>query len=79
MNDVVSGTNVVTRCKIKIGSVTVDGDTEGNQSSERVTAYAVYSDDPNSENRKWAMSTPMFNLTMTINNPGAFGQLKQGM
>jgi len=68
----------VTRCKVRVNWATKEHDKEGNQVSERVTASAVYSDDPNSENKQWSQWTPAFSLDMTITNPGAFGRLESG-
>lgn len=56
-------------------SVNKQKDTNGNQTSEQINLQAVYSDDPNSENRKWSQATPAGSLSATINNPGAFGAL----
>ena len=74
--------NAVTRAKIRVGSVIEcfddHGETKGQKNAERVVAHAVYSDDPNSENKQWSKWTPMFHLDMTINNPGAFGKLEAG-
>lgn len=66
------------RAKVRIGWVTKEHDKEGNQISERVTASAVYSDDPASENKQWSQWTPAFTLDMTITNPGAFGKAVAG-
>jgi hypothetical protein len=68
----------VTRCKVKVNSVVEGRDTGGTKTSENIYVNAVYSDDPNSENRQWSKWTPAFNLNMVINNPGAFGSLQQG-
>jgi hypothetical protein len=62
----------VTRCKVKVWDVVRSGE------SENVTISAVYSDDPNSENKQWAKYTPCFELRMTIDNPGAQGKLIKG-
>jgi hypothetical protein len=70
--------NAVTRCKVRVNWVSKEFDKDKNQISERVTASAVYSDDPNSENKQWSTMTPSFSLDMTINNPGAFGNLASG-
>ena len=75
--------NAVTRAKIKIGTVRDDiqihvGDTPDTKLSETIHAFAVYSDDPESENRKWSQWTPALTLNMTVNNPGAFGKLIEG-
>lgn len=70
--------SAVLRAKIRVNWVTKEFDKEGNQVSERVTASAVYSDDPASENRQWSQWTPAFSLDMTINNPTAFGKAKDG-
>lgn len=56
-------------------SVKKNTDTNGKQYSEEISLNAVYSDDPNSENKKWAEATPAGSLLATINNPAAFGAL----
>jgi hypothetical protein len=66
------------RAKIRINWVSREFDKEGNQVSERVTGNAVYSDDPESENKQWSQWTPAFNLDMTITNPAAFDSVKSG-
>ena len=68
----------VLRAKIRVNWVAKEHDKDGNQVSERVTAGAVYSDDPASENKQWSQWTPSFTLDMTITNPGAFGRVKSG-
>lgn len=72
----------VLRAKIRVGSVMEDKTSKDGEnwekSSERVIAHAVYSDDPNSENKQWSQWTPSFHLDMTINNPGAWGKVKVG-
>jgi hypothetical protein len=57
------GMTPVTRCKVKVGSV-IASEFQGKKNRETVNIYGVYSDDPNSENRKWALTTPAFNLSM---------------
>lgn len=71
--------NAVTRCKVRVLNVIDQHLTDGDKYAENVMIGAVYSDDPESENRQWSLMTPMFNLSMTINNPKAFGSLKAGM
>ena len=69
----------VTRCKVRVGSVIEHKRQDtGEKYQEQISIYGVYSDDPNSENKKWATATPAFNLNMTIDNPGAFDKLKTG-
>lgn len=71
--------SAVLRAKIKVGTVIPEKNREtGEQTSERLVCHAVYSDDPESENKKWSQWTPSFHLDMTINNPGAFGKAKAG-
>jgi hypothetical protein len=67
----------VMRAKFRVGSVR-ENITNGEKDQEIVALSAVYSDDPDSENAKWSKWTPAGSLNMTINNPGAFGILKQG-
>ncbi|HYE72045.1 MAG TPA: hypothetical protein VEF04_01890 [Blastocatellia bacterium] len=68
----------VLRCKLQVISVSDSVDNDGTKSQERVQLMAVYSDDPASENRQWSKWTPSANFEMYINNPSAFGKLKQG-
>lgn len=69
------------RAKIKIGNI-IEGknssrpDGEIVKTNEQISAFGVYSEDPNSENRKWATATPSLNLNMQIDNPQAFGKLE---
>ena len=51
--------------------------------SERITFRAVYrnegySEDGADENNTYAIFTPMFDATMTLNNPALIGQYKIG-
>jgi len=48
------------------------------RSQENVQLFPVYSDDPESTNRAWAVATPSGNLQLTISNPHAQGRIKQG-
>lgn len=78
--------SAVLRVKVKVNSllnVTVYKqdevvNLEQDKQSERITADAVYSDDPNSENKQWSQWTPYFHLTMDINNPSAWNKLEKG-
>jgi hypothetical protein len=49
-------------------------DTEPKKYGERVVFHAVYSPDPDDENRAFWESTPSGRLEMQINNPTAFGR-----
>ncbi len=68
-------TEVALRCKMRVERVTRDYDQTGQPMNEHVTLQAVYSNDPESENAKWAKWTPSGKLEITINNPNAFGAL----
>jgi hypothetical protein len=68
----------VLRAKLRVSSVTRSIDGDGNVSSEKVDLIAVYSDDPESENKQWSTWTPAASFSMTINNPNAFGKLSNG-
>lgn len=75
--------NGVLRAKIKVGSI-VEGknssrpDGEAVKTNEQIFAHGVYSEDPASENKKWATATPSLSLNMQIDNPGAFDKLEAG-
>ena len=65
------------RAKFRVSSVQETNNREtGEKEQEYVSIHAVYSSDPNSENAQWSKWTPAGSLSMTINNPGAFGILK---
>lgn len=67
------------RAKIKCVKVTpYKHATTGAVISEAVHFDAVYSADPTTENYSFAQTTPALNLTMTIDNPDAFGCYKEG-
>ena len=68
----------VTRCKVRVGTVTHNIDSAGKVESETVELNAVYSSDPNSENAKWSKWTPSASFRLTINNPDAIGKLSKG-
>lgn len=46
--------------------------------NEQISFMAVYSSDPTSENYSWSKATPCASLSMTIDNPGAWGRFKEG-
>lgn len=69
-------TNV--RAKVQCGHVESLKDHEGNKIGEEIYAHAVYDSDPNSENHKWSVATPALSLNMTISNPSAFDNFRQG-
>jgi hypothetical protein len=46
--------------------------------SERLVFDAVYSADPNSENKVWATATPYGHLEMQVDNPKAWGHFTVG-
>lgn len=68
----------VLRAKLRVSEVTRAIDGDGNTSSETVKLIAVYSDDPDSENKQWSTWTPSAQFSMQINNPNAFGKLSNG-
>lgn len=51
---------------------------DGKRTSETVRMRAVYSDDPNHENKAWTQWTPSGSFEMTINNPAAIGKFEKG-
>lgn len=66
------------RAKFVCHSVQDHSDQNQKKTGESVQLSAVYSSDPNSENKAWAEATPSGSLSMHINNPGAFGAFEQG-
>ncbi|MDE2467211.1 MAG: hypothetical protein KGL35_00275 [Bradyrhizobium sp.] len=62
---------------MSIASVKSCCDQNGNKSSEEVTLQAVYGPE-GSPNAQWSKWTPCANLSMTINNPAAFGKVLPG-
>lgn len=64
------------RAKMSVSTVTRNADQSGNISSENITLQAVYGG--SEENKQWSKWTPSGTLTMTINNPDAFGKLLPG-
>lgn len=75
--------NAVIRAKVKVGYL-LEGKSfneetkEVTKNNEQITCHGVYDSDPESENHRWSTATPALNLTMQINNPGAFDKLVQG-
>jgi len=47
-------------------------------SQETFVLQAVYSEDPESENRQFAQASPSGSLTLTIENPYAMGYVENG-
>jgi hypothetical protein len=75
--------SAVIRAKVRVGYLlegkSFDEKTnEVKKHNEQITLHGVYDPDPESENAKWCTATPALNLTMQINNPGAFDKLKTG-
>jgi hypothetical protein len=66
------------RLKMSVGSVKSVADSNGNKSQEEIGLNAVYSNEEGSANKQWSKWTPSASLTMTINNPDAFGKLLPG-
>jgi len=62
--------------KMKCSTVKENGEGE-NKYSEEITLYAVYSDDPTSENYSFSQATPSAGVTMTITNKSAWGAFVQ--
>ena len=60
------------RAKFKVSHL------KDNDGSVTVSMNPVYSDDPNSENRRFWNATPAGSIEMTINNPAAFNQFTEG-
>ena len=66
------------RLKVTVGTVKKVADNEGNIYSEELSFNAVYSNEPGSANAQWSKWTPSASLSMTINNPAAFGKVLPG-
>lgn len=66
------------RAKFQVTSVVRTMDEKNEVSQEDVTLRAVASSDKSSPNYSWSQYTPSGQLTMTITNKAAFGQLLRG-
>lgn len=66
------------RCKAICYKVEQDKTEDGQVICERVSLMGVYSEDPASENKWFAKSTPCYSTVLTIENPEAFGTFKEG-
>lgn len=66
------------RAKLRVSSVMQSKNADGTIGFEVVKLSAVYSDDPESENKQWSTWTPSATFEMQINNPNAFGKLSNG-
>ena len=64
------------RAKFHCSSVEAKFSSDGVKSAELVTMHPVYADGP--ENKEWFRATPAGWLSMTIDNPGAWGRFEQG-
>ena len=51
-------------------------DTDGNVIQVRYRLTAVFSNDPDNPNTKWAKWTPSGQVDLWVNNPDAFGAIK---
>jgi len=69
--------SAVLRLKVSIQSVKKVADGEGNIAAEEITAHAVYGKE-GSANAQWSKWTPNAQLSMTVNNPAAFGKVLPG-
>ena len=67
----------VTRCKMRVSSVSRSMNDKGETESETVKLSAVYGTGE-TENAKWSKWTPSADLSITISNPGAIGKLSKG-
>lgn len=69
--------NAVLRLKMSVSSVKRVADAQGNIQSEEIGLNAVYGPE-GSPNAQWSKWTPMASLSMTVNNPAAFGKVLPG-
>lgn len=70
--------SAVLRAKLRVSEVLHRKGENGETTMEIVKLQAVYSNDENSENKKWSTWTPSASFEMQINNPEAFGKLSSG-
>jgi hypothetical protein len=66
------------RLKMTVNSVKKVCDGQGAICSEEIGLNAVYSNVEGSANAQWSKYTPVASLTMTVNNPLAFGRVLPG-
>jgi hypothetical protein len=66
----------VIRAKVRVSAVTETKSDAGDVVQESVVAYPVTGD--SEENKQWAKYTPSGSLSLSIDNPSAFGRLPQG-
>lgn len=68
----------VLRAKMRVSEVNHRKDAEGNTELEVLKLEAVYSNDDESENKKWCKWTPFGKLELHISNPDAIGKVSSG-
>lgn len=66
------------RLKMVVNTVKRVADNDGNISQEEITLSAVYSDKEGAPNKQWSKWTPTGNLSFTVSNPLALGQVLPG-
>jgi hypothetical protein len=66
------------RLKMVVNTVKRQADNNGDISQEEITLSAVYSDKEGSPNKMWSKYTPCGNLSFTVSNPVALGQVLPG-
>lgn len=66
------------RLKMVVNTVKRCANDKGEIESEEVTMHAVYSDKEGSPNKQWSKWTPCGNLSFTVSNTAALGQVLPG-
>jgi hypothetical protein len=66
------------RLKMVVNTVKRCADESGEVQSEEITLSAVYSDKEGAPNKLWSKWTPCGQLSFTVNNPAAHGQVLPG-
>lgn len=66
------------RLKMVVNTVKRCADQSGEIGSEEITLSAVYSDKEGAPNKQWSKWTPCGNLSFTVSNPAALGQVLPG-
>lgn len=69
--------DTILRLKMSVQSVKAVAGGDGQKVQEEIALAAVYGEE-GSANRQWSQWTPSASLTMTVNNPAAFGKVLPG-
>lgn len=66
------------RLKMVVNTVKRGANDKGEIEYEEISLSAVYSDKEGAPNKQWAKWTPCGQLSFTVNNPAAHGQVLPG-